>query len=91
MPAVVAAAYAVMSLLTFIVYGIDKSAARKGAWRTPEAQLHLLALAGGWPGAFIAQRVFHHKTRKQPFQTIFRGTVLINCAALALLVWLLAR
>jgi len=77
---------AVMSAVTFAVYGLDKVAARAGRWRTPEATLHLLALLGGWPGAFVAQRVFRHKTRKQPFVAIFWGTVVANCVALY---WLL--
>jgi len=34
--------------------------------------------------------VFHHKTRKQPFQTIFWCTVVANCAALAWLLWQLS-
>jgi uncharacterized membrane protein YsdA (DUF1294 family) len=79
--------YILLSVLLFVVYGADKAAAKQGKRRTPEATLHLLALMGGWPGAFVAQRTFHHKTRKQPFQTIFWGTVIVNCAAL---VWLLA-
>ncbi len=28
-----------------------------------------LALIGGTPGAFLARRIFRHKTRKQPFST----------------------
>jgi uncharacterized membrane protein YsdA (DUF1294 family) len=72
--------YAVLSAVTFVVYGMDKSAAQGGRWRTPEATLHLLALAGGWPGALFAQRAFRHKTKKQPFRTIFWGTVAVNCA-----------
>ena len=43
--------YLSMSLITFVFYACDKSAAQKGAWRTPESTLHLLALFGGWPGA----------------------------------------
>ena len=66
--------------------GADKAAARQGRWRTPESTLHTLALVGGWPGALVAQRVFRHKTTKQPFRTIFWFTVVANCAALA---WLL--
>jgi uncharacterized membrane protein YsdA (DUF1294 family) len=37
----------------------------------------------GWPGALAARRVFRHKTTKQPFRTIFWGTVIANCVALA--------
>ena len=29
--------YAVMSLVTVVAYALDKRAARKGAWRTPES------------------------------------------------------
>ena len=75
--------YAVMSAVTFVTYGVDKSAARRGTWRVPESTLHLLALACGWPGALLGQRFFRHKTRKQPFRTIFWSNVIINCAALA--------
>jgi uncharacterized membrane protein YsdA (DUF1294 family) len=81
-------AYAVLSAISFVVYGIDKLAAKRGRWRKPETALHLLALAGGWPGALAAQRVFRHKMSKQPFRTIFRCTVAANCLGLA---WLLAR
>jgi len=46
-PPLVLVLYMVASLLTFIMYAVDKSAARKGAWRTQESTLHLLSLAGG--------------------------------------------
>jgi len=81
-----AGAYAVLSLLAFALYGLDKAAARRGARRIPEATLHVVALAGGWPGALAGQTAFRHKTRKQPFRGIFWCTVAANCAALA---WLL--
>lgn len=78
--------YFVASLVTFVFYALDKNAAGKGAWRIPEAHLHLLALIGGWPGALAAQRVLRHKTKKQKFRFVFWLTVAINCAAS---VWLL--
>ena len=79
-------AYVVLSVITFFAYGLDKRAAERRQWRTAESTLHLLALLGGWPGALIAQRVFRHKTIKQPFQTLFWLTVVVN---LGLLAWLL--
>jgi len=85
-PLVVAAYYLVISALTFFVYAIDKSAARRGAWRTPEKTLHGLALAGGWPGALIAQQVLHHKSSKATFRTVFWATVVINVFAFVVLV-----
>jgi len=76
------ALYLAASLFTFILYAVDKSAARKGAWRTQESTLHVLSLAGGWPGALVAQQKLRHKSRKQPFRLIFWVTVILNCAAL---------
>ena len=83
MPVTLLAAYGLLSVVAFFMYGEDKSAAKQGRWRTPESTLHMLALVGGWPGALIAQRFFRHKTTKQPFRTIFWITVMANCVALA--------
>jgi len=74
--------YLVASLFTFIMYALDKSAAQKGTWRTQESTLHLLSLAGGWPGALVAQQKLRHKSRKQPFRFVFWVTVTLNCGAL---------
>lgn len=71
---------AVLSVVTLLAYAADKSAARKGTWRTPEKTLHILALAGGWPGALLGQQWFRHKTQKTSFLLVFRLTVLINAA-----------
>lgn len=69
-----------MSLLTFAVYAGDKAAARAGRWRTAESTLHLLALAGGWPGALLAQQWLRHKSVKPAFRAVFWATVLLNVA-----------
>jgi uncharacterized membrane protein YsdA (DUF1294 family) len=81
------AVYGVASLVTYVVYAIDKNAARKGAWRIPEAQLHLLALIGGWPGAMAAQQIVRHKSKKPSFRFVFWITVFLNGAGT---VWLLS-
>lgn len=67
-----------VSLITFCAYALDKRAARRGAWRTSESTLHLLALFGGWPGALLAQRWVRHKTRKVAFLRVFWITVVLN-------------
>lgn len=87
LPVFVVVASVLMSLFAFALYRADKSAAIQGARRTPEATLQVVSLLGGWPGALIAQRVYRHKTRKQPFQTLFWVTVVTNCAAL---IWVAA-
>lgn len=86
LPLWIAALYSMMSLVLFLAYAADKSAAQRGRWRTSETALHLLALAGGWPGAMAAQQLFRHKTQKQPFQRVFWATVLANVGLLVLVV-----
>lgn len=82
LPMMVLIAVSAISIITFLVYWWDKSAARKGSWRTPETTLHILSLCGGWPGALIAQQVLRHKTQKQPFRLILWTTVLTSTGVL---------
>jgi uncharacterized membrane protein YsdA (DUF1294 family) len=60
-----------LSLITYAAYASDKRKARMEAWRTPEVVLHLLELAGGWPGAWVAQRRLRHKCSKCSYQFEF--------------------
>ena len=83
LPLVVLAAYGVLSLLSFWMYGADKAAAQRGDRRVSESTLHLTDLLGGWPGGLIARHAYRHKTRKQPFRTVFWCTVVVNLAVLA--------
>jgi uncharacterized membrane protein YsdA (DUF1294 family)/cold shock CspA family protein len=85
-PAIVLLDFSVMSVLTFLAYGMDKYKAVNDLWRTRESTLHLMSLLGGWPGALIAQSMFRHKSSKHEFLTVFSGMVVLNCAVLA---WLL--
>lgn len=77
--------YCGLSAITFVTYAYDKNKAQHNAWRTQERTLHLLALAGGWPGAALAQQYLRHKSAKQAFRNIFWATVMIN---LAIFLWL---
>jgi uncharacterized membrane protein YsdA (DUF1294 family)/cold shock CspA family protein len=85
-PSAVSAAYIGTSILAFLVYAFDKFTATRGGWRTSESTLLLLALAGGWPGALLAQQLFRHKTSKTEFRTAFWFMAALNIAAFALLV-----
>lgn len=80
-------AYLALSLLTFVIYAIDKSKAKRGVWRIPEKTLHLLSLVGGWPGALLAQQMLRHKSSKTSFQVMFWLTLGLNLGAL---VWILS-
>lgn len=75
--------YAGMSVLTFVVYAIDKSAARARRPRTPEKTLHALAVCCGWPGAMLAQQLLRHKSSKRSFLTMFWMTFAANITVLA--------
>lgn len=79
-----------INLVTFAVYAYDKRAARRGAWRIPEKQLHAFALLGGFPGAYIAQQKLRHKTRKASFKKQFwlllAVEVILIASSLAMLV-----
>ncbi|MBD3586722.1 DUF1294 domain-containing protein [Salinimonas sp. HHU 13199] len=82
-PIVVPALYGVASLPAFAFYAKDKSAAKRGKWRTPESHLHLINLVGGWPGGLIAQTHLRHKSSKTSFLVTFWATVLVNMLILA--------
>ena len=69
---------------------LDKQLARSGGRRIPEIKLLFIALMGGWPGAFAAQRMFRHKTQKVNFQTAFWTTVVFHfvlAGIAAFLIW----
>lgn len=87
-PMLIIKVYTVIAAVTFLAYAIDKAAAQSNRWRIPESTLHVLALAGGWPGAILAQTLLRHKSVKREFRLIFWITVGIN---LFVLWWLLTR
>ncbi|ECG1029096.1 TPA: DUF1294 domain-containing protein [Salmonella enterica] len=66
------------NVLTLVIYGIDKTAARKTWRRVPESTLLVFGVVGGWPGAIVGQQLFRHKTQKQPFKTYFVISVLVS-------------
>lgn len=67
----------IMSLITFVCYGIDKKKAMEHAWRIRESTLILLAFLGGAPGACIGMRVFHHKTKHLKFRILVPSAILL--------------
>ena len=73
--------YVAMSFATFIVYALDKRAARLGQWRVKESTLHGLALLCGWPGALLAQHLLRHKSAKPGFRRVFWLSVALNILA----------
>ncbi len=60
--------WAAINVIVFVLYGVDKRRAIRGAWRVPEKTL----LTGTWllggVGAWLAMRIFRHKTKHIAFQ-----------------------
>lgn len=73
---------AVASVVAFVLYARDKSAAQTDQWRVSEGMLLWTGMIGGWPGALLAQQMFRHKTRKVSFQVLFWLSVVLNVGAL---------
>lgn len=73
-----------INLLAFVLFGLDKWKARRGAWRISENALMLLAVLGGSLGALAGMRVFRHKTRHRKF-SIGVPLLLVLDVALAVL------
>ncbi|WP_070887853.1 DUF1294 domain-containing protein [Pseudomonas sp. D1-3] len=70
--------YPVASVLCLFLYWHDKNSAQQRRQRMPENTLHLIELAGGWPGALVAQQAFRHKTRKASYQLVFWAIVVLH-------------
>ena len=77
---------AAVNLVAFLLYGLDKLKAKRGAWRIPEATLLLLALLGGSLGAFLGMEVFRHKTRHVKFKVLVPVFLLLHIVLAAYLV-----
>ncbi len=77
-----AVAFVLVNLWTMLRFWQDKCRATAGQRRIPESDLLGLALIGGSPGAFLARRLFRHKTRKEPFSTYLFVILALQAGAL---------
>ena len=73
---------AVINVVTFFMYGIDKWKAKRSKWRISEATLLGMAVIGGSIGAWLRMKTWHHKTLHKKFRY---GVPLILIAQIALL------
>lgn len=68
----------------FAAMGIDKSKAKRGAWRIPEKTMFLLSIIGGSVGVWLGMYAFHHKTKHWYFVI---GMPLILVGQIALVIY----
>ncbi len=76
---------AALSLVTLIVYGVDKARAKRGLWRISERALLTLSLTGGAVGGLVAMQLFRHKTRHWYFYAVNLVALLLHAGLLFLL------
>ena len=67
-----------INLIALLMFGVDKSKARKGSRRISEASLFMISLVGGAVGGLLGMMLFRHKTRKMGFKAIMFIMILIN-------------
>ena len=79
---------AFINLLLFVLMGVDKAKAKRGARRIPEATLFFLAVLGGSIGGIAGMAAFHHKTLHKSFRL---GFPVILTAQLALAAYLVLK
>lgn len=77
----------IMSLIGFILMGIDKRKAIRHAWRIPEARLFCVALLGGSLGCLMGMYTFRHKTRHWYFVVGMPVILMIQAAIVGLAVF----
>ena len=75
---------AVINVVTFFMYGIDKWKAKNSKWRIRETALLGLAILGGSIGAWLGMKVWRHKTQHKKFKY---GVPAIIIVQLALIVY----
>ena len=71
---------AVINVVTFFEYGIDKWKAKKSKWRIRETALLGLAVLGGSVGAWLGMKIWHHKTQHKKFKYGVPAIIIIQLA-----------
>jgi len=69
---------ALISIITFIIFGIDKRKAVKHQRRISENALLTVTFFGGTIGALLGMLVFRHKISKRSFLLKFSGIVIMQ-------------
>ena len=74
----------IVNLIGFAIMGIDKSKAKRGAWRISEATLFTIAIIGGSIGSILGMQCFRHKTKHWYFKYGMPAILILQIAILVL-------
>ena len=75
-----------INLAGFIIMGVDKKRAIRGAWRISEASLFFTALLGGSLGCILGMQHFRHKTKHWYFKYGMPAILVAQVLLFALLI-----
>ena len=73
--------FALVNLITFLLFGVDKLRAGAGSSRVSEGALLTWAFFGGSIGVYAGRALFRHKTRKQPFSSYLNKIAILHAIA----------
>lgn len=80
---------AIMNIIEFVIFGIDKRKAIKSLWRIPEKTLIAFAVIGGGVAMAVGMKVFHHKTKKTLFRVMAPVSIIFNALVFGGAIYLL--
>lgn len=69
---------AVLSVVTLVVYAVDKRRAKRKGPRVRERTLHLMSWMGGAPGGWCGRHWLRHKTLKPGFAVRLFGATVVH-------------
>ena len=78
---------AVINVVTFFMYGIDKWKAKRSKWRISEAMLLGMAVIGGSIGAWLGMKTWHHKTLHKKFKYGVPAIIIIQLALIGYILY----
>ena len=77
-----------VSVVTFILFGVDKALSKTDQARIPESVLHLFTLLGGFPGQILGRIAFRHKInfkRHPSFTVVLVISIILQIVLILLL------
>lgn len=74
-----------INLAGFIIMGVDKKKAIRGAWRISEASLFFTAFLGGSLGCILGMQHFRHKTKHWYFKYGMPAILIVQILVFVLL------
>lgn len=79
--------FALIAVVAVIITVADKSAAKRGKWRVPEATLMLIGLFGGALPMYVTMKTIRHKTKHKKFMIGLPLEIALHAAVAAMIIY----